>query len=166
MKEIKVKNVIIGKQFEKSEIYQEFSKIVKEKRIEVNEIEEGTKIKIEDDLYLDVLWPDSEQVLSKNSINNNALVFKLNYKKFSMLFTGDIEEEAEKILVSKYNNTNILESVVLKVGHHGSKTSSTQKFLQLIKPKISLIGVGKNNNFGHPNDDVIQRLKKLRLYNF
>ena len=82
-----------------------------------------------------------------------------------MLFTGDIEEETEELLISKYKNNSILSSTVLKVGHHGSKSSSTQEFLELIKPKISLIGVGKNNNFGHPNEEVIKRLEKLRKYN-
>ncbi len=78
-----------------------------------------------------------------------------------MLFTGDIEEKAEKILVSKYKNTNLLNSTILKVGHHGSKTSSTQEFLKQVAPKISLIGVGKNNTFGHPNDEVINRIQSL-----
>ena len=128
-------------------------------------VEAQNKINIENNLYFDILWPNSKQVVQKNSINNNALVCKLNYKGFSMLFTGDIEEETEKLLISKYKNNSILNSTVLKVGHHGSKSSSTQEFLELIKPKISLIGVGKNNNFGHPNEEVIKRLEKLRKYN-
>ena len=127
-------------------------------------VEAQNKINIENNLYFDILWPNSKQVVQKNSINNNALVCKLNYKGFSMLFTGDIEEETEELLISKYKNNSILSSTVLKVGHHGSKSSSTQEFLELIKPKISLIGVGKNNNFGHPNEEVIKRLKNLRKY--
>lgn len=79
-----------------------------------------------------------------------------------MLFTGDIEELAENKILKQYqDDIELLKSTVLKVGHHGSKTSSTQEFLDLVKPKIALIGVGKNNNFGHPNDDVIQRIEKL-----
>ena len=77
-----------------------------------------------------------------------------------MLLTGDIEECAEKQILEGYkDNLSILKSVVFKVPHHGSKTSSIQDFIEAINPKISLIGVGKNNTFGHPNDEVIERLK-------
>lgn len=95
-------------------------------------------------------------------MNNNSIVCKLVYRNFSMLFTGDIEEMAEKQIISKYKNSKILHATVLKVAHHGSKTSSIQEFLELVKPKIALIGVGRNNNFGHPNKDVIKRLQNLR----
>ena len=162
LKEITVKNVIIGKQFETSENYEEFLKIIKEKKIQVRVVEEGSKILVEKDLFFDVLWPNSNQIVSDNSMNNNALVCKLTYKDFTMLFTGDIELEAEKVLVSKYKDTKTLKATILKVGHHGSKTSSTPDFLNLIKPKIAFIGVGKNNTFGHPNEEVLQRLKNLR----
>ena len=79
-----------------------------------------------------------------------------------MLFTGDIEEETEKVLVSKYSNTNILKSSILKVAHHGSKSSSIKEFLELVNPKLVLVGVGKDNKFGHPNDEVIERLRNIR----
>lgn len=77
-----------------------------------------------------------------------------------MLFTGDIEEMAEKRLYELYKDTNKLEASIIKVAHHGSKSSSTEKFLSLVKPKIAVIGVGKDNNFGHPNLNVIERIKK------
>lgn len=160
--ELKVKNVIIGKQFEDFENLQEFLEIVNEKNIKVNVVEAGSRIHIQKNLCFDVLWPSSNQEISENSINNNALVCKLNYKNFTMLFTGDIEEEAEKVLVSKYASTDILKSTVLKVAHHGSKSSSTEEFLNLVQPKIALIGVGENNLYGHPNSDVLTRLTNLR----
>lgn len=124
-------------------------------------VEEGERINIEKDLYFEILWPSFNKVVDVNSLNNNSLVCKLNYKNFSMLFTGDIENQTERILVSKYKNTNILNSEILKVGHHGSKTSSNEEFLALIKPKIALIGVEKNNKFGHPNLEVLERLNKF-----
>ena len=162
LQEIKVKNVIIGKQFENSENYKKFLEIIKAKNIKLNVVYAGTKICIEKNLYFDVLWPENSNMILENPINNNALVCKLNYKNFSMLFTGDIEEQAEKILISKYKSTNILKAEILKVAHHGSKTSSTEEFLKLVEPKVALIGVGKNNTFGHPNDIVIERLRKLK----
>ena len=81
-----------------------------------------------------------------------------------MLFTGDIEDIAEKEIMQEYkNNLEIINSNVLKVGHHGSKTSSTQEFIMSVKPKIALIGVGENNKFGHPNIDVIERMLKIGI---
>ena len=159
LNELKVKNIIIGKQFENIEYLQEFLKIAEEKKIKINVVEEGDLIKIEKDLYFEVLWPDTSQIITENLINNNALMCKLIYKNFSMLFTGDIEEKAEKVLVSKYKGTDILKSSVLKVAHHGSSSSSSQDFLNLVQPQIALIGVGKNNLFGHPNTNVLNRLQ-------
>lgn len=166
IKEIGVKKIIIGKQFESCENYEEFLDIVKKNKIQVQIVEMGNEVYIEKDLKVNILWPDSKSVIGENILNNNSLVCKLIYKDFSILFTGDIEETAEKAILEKYDNRlNILESDILKVAHHGSKTSSIQEFLQKVNPKYALIGVGKNNSFGHPNADVIERLTNLR-YNY
>ncbi len=162
MQEIKVNNVIIGKQYEKCENYKKFIEIVKKKNIKVNVVEAGQKINIERNLFFDVLWPCIDNMISENAINNNSLVCKLKYKNFSMSFTGDIEEIAEKAILAKYSkNKNILKADVLKVAHHGSKTSSTIDFLKAVKPNYAVIGVGKDNNFGHPSDITIQNLKDM-----
>ena len=161
LKEIKVEKVIIGKQFENCENYEKFMEIVKEKNIKVIEVKSGNRIKIEKNLYIDILWPTDKEI-TENVLNNNALVFKLNYKDFSILFTGDIEEVAEKKILKLYSKSEkILKADILKVAHHGSKTSSTEEFLDLVKPKIALIGVGKNNKFGHPNEEILERLEDL-----
>lgn len=167
MQEIKVNNIIIGKQYKSSENYEEFIKIVKEKKINVKIVEGGEKVSIEDNLYFDIIWPFSDNMISDNSINNNSLVCKLNYKNYSMLFTGDIEAIAEKAILKKYSkNLNILKSDILKVAHHGSKTSSITEFIEKIKPKYAIIGVGEDNKFGHPSDSTIQNLEKanIRIY--
>ncbi len=162
MKEFRVKNIIIGKQFENCENYKKFMDIVKQKNSNVMVVEAGQKINIEKYLSFYVLWPDSQNRIAENVLNNNSLVCKMVYRNFSVLFTGDVEEIAEKTILEKYKNMNILKATILKVGHHGSKSSSTQEFLNKIKPQIALIGVGENNNFGHPNDSVLERLKSLR----
>lgn len=167
MQEIKVNNIIIGKQYKSSENYEEFIKIVKEKKINVKIVEGGEKVSIENNLYFNILWPFSDNMISDNSINNNSLVCKLNYKNYSMLFTGDIEAIAEKAILKKYSkNLNILKSDILKVAHHGSKTSSITEFIEKIKPKYAIIGVGEDNKFGHPSDSTIQNLEKanIRIY--
>ncbi|MCI8760110.1 MAG: MBL fold metallo-hydrolase [Clostridia bacterium] len=143
LEEIKVRNVIIGKQFEDSKNYQAFLEIVREKKIKVQLVEIGQRINIEKGLYFDVLWPNSKKVIRENNINNNSLVCKMVYQDFSVLFTGDIETIAENAMLEEYKNTNRLSSTILKVAHHGSKSSSTQQFLNMVKPKIALIGVRK-----------------------
>ena len=166
MEELKVDKVVISMQGSNSENYSKFVKIVKERNIKVVVVGKGDRIKIENDLYFDVLWPNNSDLITENVLNNNSIVCKMNYKYFSMLFTGDIEEIAEKQILNLYkNNLKIFNSTILKVAHHGSKTSSIQNFVDAIKPKIALIGVGENNKFGHPNEEVIKRLETLRLQN-
>ena len=159
LRELKVNRVCISKQEENSENYKKFLEIVKERNITVFTVKIGDKIKIEKSLYFDILWPQEEQI-EENRINNNAIVMKLIYNGFSCLFTGDIEKVAEDKIVSLYKDKSVLESDILKVAHHGSKTSTTEEFFKLVNPKISLIGVGKNNLFGHPSSEVIERLEK------
>lgn len=161
MDKIKIKTIIIGKQYEESDNYKRFVKLAKEKRIEVKIVEARENINIERNVNLDILWPDSKNKISENAINNNSLVFKLKYKKYSILFTGDIEEIAEKTILERYKN--MLQSTILKVAHHGSKTSTTPEFLKAVKPRYALIGVGKNNKFGHPSENTIKKLKEMKV---
>lgn len=163
MQELEVRQVIISKQMEISDNYNKFKEIVKEKQINVVIVEKGERITIEKNLYIDILWPNNSNFVSENVLNNNSIVLKLSYKNFSMMFTGDIEKIAEKQILKEYSdNLEVLNSKVLKVAHHGSKTSSIDEFIEVVKPKITLIGVGENNNFGHPNDEVITRLENIR----
>ena len=167
MQEIKVKNIIIGKQYETSKNYEKFLEILKEKNINLKIVEAGNKINIENNLYFDILWPYSKNMISENAINNNSLVCKLIYKNFSILFTGDIEKIAENEIINTYKNKlYLLKSNILKVAHHGSKTSSIKEFVENVNPQYALIGVGKNNKFGHPSDSTIQTLntKKTKIY--
>ena len=163
MEELKVSKVIISKQYENSENYRRFEQIVKDKKIKVKAVAKGDKLTIERNLYFDILWPNNERLISENALNNNSIVCKLIYNNFSMIFTGDIEEIAEKEMLKEYKkDLGILSSHVLKVAHHGSKTSSIKEYIDAVNPKLALIGVGENNKFGHPNEEVIMRLKNKR----
>ncbi len=160
LESIKVNEIVIGRQFENSKNYEKFIEVVKNKKIKVNIVEIGTVIRIDEDTYINVLWPDEENKVIENSVNNNSLVFTLNYQNISVLFTGDIEEIAEKRILNICNKE--LKADILKVAHHGSKTSSCINILNAIDPKIALIGVGANNKFGHPSDDTINNLNKIK----
>lgn len=157
---LKVKNIIISKQGENSENLKKFYEIVKEKNAKILIVKKGDVIKIDKYSYFEILFPE-DNLIKENVLNNNSIVARFNSLDFSMLFTGDIEEIAEKRLCELYSGTDKLEALVLKVAHHGSKTSSTNEFLEMVKPKLALVGVGKNNNFGHPNEGVIERLENM-----
>ena len=92
--------------------------------------------------------------------NDCSIVIKLTYGKVSFLFTGDAAEEAEKEMVSRYSTR--LKSTILKAGHHGSRSSSSYRFLQSVRPKIAIISVGKNP-YGHPTKEVLDRLTRLGI---
>ena len=165
LEELHVGQVFISKQEEKSENYKTFLELVKKKKLKMQEVKAGDKITIED-VSFQILWPIEKQI-EENQLNNNAMVMKLQYKSFSMLFTGDIEEVAEKKILDTYqNHLEILKATVLKVAHHGSKSSSTDKFLEAVNSKVAIIGVGENNMFGHPSNVVLERLQSFRHADF
>lgn len=160
LENLKVKNIIISKQGETSENLKKFYEITNNKGIRTIIVKKGDIVEIDKYSHFEILFPE-DNLIEDNILNNNSIVARFNSLDFSILFTGDIEEIAEKRLCELYSGTDKLEAFVLKVAHHGSKTSSTEEFLELVKPKIALIGVGKNNNFGHPNIDVIERLENM-----
>ena len=95
-----------------------------------------------------------------NENDNSSVIYtELNNNKF--LFMGDASIEVENDIIKKYNLHDI---DVLKVGHHGSKTSSGKEFIDEINPKYSIISVGKNNRYGHPNDNVLENLEDTQIY--
>ena len=160
LENLEVKNIIISKQGETSENLKKFYEITNNKGIRTIIVKKGDIVEIDKYSHFEILFPE-DNLIEDNILNNNSIVARFNSLNFSILFTGDIEEIAEKRLCELYSGTDKLEAFVLKVAHHGSKTSSTEEFLELVKPKIALIGVGKNNNFGHPNIDVIERLENM-----
>ena len=93
--------------------------------------------------------------------NDNSSVIYTELDNHKFLFMGDAGVEVEEDLIEKYNLQDI---DVLKVGHHGSKTSSSKKFIDEIEPKYSIISVGKNNRYGHPNNEVLNNIKDSKIY--
>lgn len=105
-------------------------------------------------LEIEVLGPQREY----KDFNNNSIVLKVNAGETAFLFTGDAEETAEKDILQAGGN---LQADVLKVGHHGSSTSSSQAFLQAVQPKYAVISVGVGNSYHHPEEEALQRLQSI-----
>jgi len=137
----------------------EWLRLVKDDKIPTKIAYKGFKIDLENGASMEVLSPE-ENMLGKEAknLNNTSLVIKLRYKDKSFLFVGDAEEEIEKRLLEEN-----IKADVLKIGHHGSDTGSTEEFLKKVGPEIAVISVGKDNRFGHPHNRVLKRLEKLNI---
>lgn len=162
LENIKVKNVVISTQYEKTENYEKFMEIVYRKKINIINVKKDDKIQIDKFAKLEILFP-LENHIKENRINNNSIVCKFMNRGLSILYTGDIEKIAEDALVKLYKNTKKLSANILKIAHHGSKTSSTENFLNLVNPRIAIISVSKDNLFKHPNSEVIKRLESRNI---
>ena len=156
LENMKIKNIILSKQYESTSNFKEIMEIVANKKVNIIKVEAGEILRIDNFVKFKIFSPEEKLI---DDINDNSIVMKLEYNNFSCLFTGDISQVIEEKLVEEYGNA--LKSTVLKVGHHGSKTSSAEQFINTVKPKIALIGVGKNNKFGHPNKNVLERLQNI-----
>ena len=120
----------------------------------------GDRVDLGKGYYFEVLAPgDFLSKQDKERFNNTSIVMLLHYGQFTMLFTGDAEAPVEDYLQQKYGNR--LKADVLKVGHHGSKTSSIYKFISKVKPKYALISCGNKQIYNHPNKNVVGSLQHL-----
>lgn len=137
-----------------SVIYTEIEKLIAEKNIKKVLARRGTRVVLENSGYLDILFPDRD--VAGMDTNDASIIAKLQYGGRSFLFTGDSPQKMEKYLVSLDKEN--LDADVLKVGHHGSKTSSSQEFLGYVSPEYAVISVGKENKYGHPHQEVLDRL--------
>jgi len=157
-----VKHILTSGVEKDTAVYKRWRDLIKEKNIPLILAQSGQKILLDQDIFLEIIWPEQSSIksFSKNT-NNVSVVGKLVYKDIEFLLTGDIEKKVENYLVN--NNLN-LESDILKVPHHGSKTSSSYNFIKMINPQISVISVGGNNRYNHPNDEVLDRLKESFIY--
>lgn len=121
----------------------------------------GDVVKLGKDYYLEVLAPGDflQPSLLRDNLNNTSLVLMLHYGSFKMLLTGDAEKEVEAVFAQRYGDK--LQADVLKVGHHGSMTSSIWRFASEVKPKYALISCGPYAIHHHPNKDTVGRLQYL-----
>lgn len=155
---INIKNLFLPINNTLDENYETLLNIAKDKNIPIYFLQNGDSLTLGKNLNFDVLHPNKE-FLDKGD-NNNSLVLKLNYNNNSVLFTGDIEKQAEDFLLD--NNKN-LKSDILKVAHHGSKTSTTTDFIKNVTPKDALISCKENNIYKHPSEETLKTLKDANI---
>ena len=148
----KVKNVVLNND-SFNELETNLIKELKKKKIKYYQNVE--KIPISNNI---ITILNTEEYDNEND-NSNVIYIELNNYKF--MFMGDAGVDKEKDILERYNISNI---DVLKVGHHGSKTSSSKSFINKINPKYSIISVGKNNRYGHPNKEVLNNLDHSKIY--
>lgn len=158
-KAIPIKNVYDNGFEAKSTVYKTYRKELNKMGITPKALRKGDIVTLGDGAVFEVYAPWDTELTDKKGkadLNNNSIVGKLVAGKFSMLFTGDAEKEEEARLIKEENTK--LSSRVLKVGHHGSKTSSSKDFIRSVRPEIAVISCGLHNDYGHPHKESLQRL--------
>jgi competence protein ComEC len=155
LKRYKVENILWSGVIRDTAEYQEWSDGIKKEEAKIIIAQLGEKIKI-GKLEIDVLNP-SESLAGQElkDSNDSSVVVKLIFGQNSFLFTGDISEKVENDLGKKPSG---IDSDILKVAHHGSKYSSSDGFIKAVSPQIAVIEVGKDNGYGHPTQEVLDRL--------
>ncbi|MDP3486370.1 MAG: ComEC/Rec2 family competence protein, partial [Bacillota bacterium] len=149
LKNFEVMRIIDSGKSHTSQTYLDYLKYIDEKNIPF-EVVEFQEISLSPYATLKVIGPVKEY----SSLNDSSVVAKVTVGSQSILLTGDMERAAEKDLAA---GTDV-SATILKVGHHGSRTSSSDDFLAAVRPKIALISVGKGNSYGHPTEEALQRL--------
>lgn len=149
---IGIKNIFIGYENLENDLYKEILKSADQHGVRVKLIDQGDKLKIDDNTSIEVLHPPKAG-LNYDNENDKSLVFILNIYNRQILYTGDMEEASEDFIVKNTKSRNV---DIIKVPHHGSKTSSKAQTIDHFNPKFAIFQVGKNS-FGHPNEDVLDR---------
>ena len=131
--------------------------LAKERNIPTEYETRGKRFSL-DEVQGEFLWPESSKAdTAVSAKNNDSLVLRLKYRNRTLLLPGDAEKQAEHAMLEE--NSDDLHADVLKVGHHGSKNSTTQEFLDAVAPTIAIISSGEDNPYGHPSPELLERLE-------
>lgn len=155
LKVYKVGQIFEPGTFNDSKTYQNLEEEFKRKNIPNILAKKGMRLDIGGGAVIDILFPDRDVSLMDS--NYGSIVAKLSYGQTSVMLTGDATMETEKIILGE-NSGEQLHSSILKVGHHGSRTSSSNEFIQAVSPTYALISDGKDNKYGHPHQEVLDDL--------
>jgi len=161
IKRYKIGAIITTGVIRNTDQYKEWVEIIKQKDILVYIAKSKGEIDFGNNIKLKILYP-FENLAGKEIFesNNTSIVAQLVYNNFETLFTGDIEKSAENKLIA-ISPAGELKSDILKIAHHGSKTSSGEEFLKIVQPIIAIIPAGKENKYGHPHQEVLDRMANI-----
>lgn len=159
LRRYRVYNVFEPGTQKETEVYKALREELRSEGAGVFTARRGTRIIIDEDIYLDFLFPDRS--VTTLSTNVGSIVAKLTYGNTSFLFPGDAPRSIEEYLSDLYGAG--LQSDVLKVSHHGSRTSTSERFLGAVSPRYAVISSGERNRFGHPHREVLETLDRLRV---
>jgi competence protein ComEC len=148
-----IKEIYMPKVAHTSQTFKDVLTAIQAKNLTVTTPVAGSSINIDPSIKLEILAPNSQ---TYDDFNNYSIVLKLTYKNTSYLFTGDAEYTSENETLAKHKTS--LNSDVLKVGHHGSNSSTSSAFLNAVSPKYAVISVGAGNSYGHPSELTIDSL--------
>lgn len=141
--------------------YQEWPEILKEKKIKIVTASAGQKLLLGKNVKMDILSPFKNfSGQTVKNVHEATVASRLSYGKNSILFMGDAEKSLEYQMIFQGEK---LDSDILKAGHHGSKTSSSEEFLKAVSPQAAIISAGRKNRYGHPHQEVLERLEKFGI---
>lgn len=161
LREYEVKQILMPDVAKDTLMYKEWMQLIESKHIPYQRLREPATIPLRDEVRIDILHPSTQTMLPNMAANDWSVIMRLQVGQTSFLFTGDIEGGVEEAVVE--HETPALASDVLKVAHHGSHTSSTEAFLQAVQPTLAIMEVGRDNRYGHPHADVLQRYAQLHI---
>ncbi|WP_366522626.1 ComEC/Rec2 family competence protein [Clostridium sp.] len=155
-----VKSFYAPKVAHTTKTYENMLKAIKNEGIKLKQIKEGTKLDLGKGVDIEVYTPVKS---SYDDLNNYSPIMKISYGKTAFMFTGDAEKEAEQEALKEHKN---LKANVLKLGHHGSNSSTSEPFLKAVDPSIAIVSCAKNNKYGHPHKETMTKLKnsKVKVY--
>ncbi len=151
--EFAIENIILPKATNNTKVFENMVLAIKNNNVKVITPKINEVYALGDSEFK-ILSPES---IEYDNLNNYSVVVKLEYGKSSFIFTGDIEKLIENKLVESAD----LSATVLKVAHHGSDSSSTSEFIKEVNPTVSVISVGKGNDYGHPKEKVLKRIEEV-----
>lgn len=147
------KSTLIYKKFEQSIVDHNVKKEIARRGMRIN-------LDTKKNIYFDILFPDQD--VSNFNVNDGSIVGKLVYGKESFMLMGDATKYTENLIIQN-ENADTLHAQILKLGHHGSHTSSSESWLKIVHPDLAVISAGKNNRYGHPHKDILDRLNSLHI---
>lgn len=151
---LKVEEIYMPKVFHTSKTFEDLLLAIGKKGLKIKTAKAGVVLEIDPSIEAVMVAPNNEDY---GNLNDYSAVLRVVYGNSSFIITGDAEETSEKEMLSKGHN---LKADVLRVSHHGSRSSTTQQFLNTVNPKYAIISVGDHNKYGHPHDEVTARLSK------